>query len=247
MASAPHNTWRLEAWRRSLEASVSNGDPYSGAVPITPPERCNDIGQVYAGPVLCVVDANTYSAGDLFAAGFVDNRIGPLVAIDGGTGAGGANVWTEGELLAALAGTGSGLAELPPNITYTVAIRRATRASAVDGMGIEDVGVSGNFEHALTRRDLVDGNADLLDFCCQLLAGSPRTDMQVRLDDRTLHVHAAGIDRIDVYERSRPLVSRAIEASEESLEIVLDETVSELDVIGFTGELMRQRRKLRLG
>jgi hypothetical protein len=43
---------------------------------------CNDIGQIYPGPVVAVVDANTYSAGNLFASGFVDNRIGNLASVN---------------------------------------------------------------------------------------------------------------------------------------------------------------------
>ena len=54
------------------------------------PDTCNDIGQRYSGPVLCVADANTYSAGDLFSAGILDNRVGDLVTVGEATGAGGA-------------------------------------------------------------------------------------------------------------------------------------------------------------
>ncbi len=73
MAGARQNRAELEPWRASLEDAVATGEPYSLPLPITAPERCNDIGQVYGGPVVAVVDANTYSAGDLFAAGFYNN------------------------------------------------------------------------------------------------------------------------------------------------------------------------------
>ena len=62
--------------------------------PLTDPSWCNDLGRHYPGPVVAVVDANTYSSGDLFAAGWVDHDIGPLVSVGQATGAGGANVWT---------------------------------------------------------------------------------------------------------------------------------------------------------
>ena len=92
MAAAPQN----------LASSSRGGGARGGVAPAssTPgpcrsrrPSRCNDIGQVYGGPVVAVVDANTYSSGDLFAAGFVDNEIGMLVSVGEATGAGGANVW----------------------------------------------------------------------------------------------------------------------------------------------------------
>ncbi|OFX19330.1 MAG: hypothetical protein A2V77_13175 [Anaeromyxobacter sp. RBG_16_69_14] len=94
MARSPFNRLELEPWLSSLETAIETGEPYSQPLPLTDPAWCNDIGQLYGGPVVCVVDPNTYSAGDLFAAGFVDNEIGPLVSVGEATGAGGANVWT---------------------------------------------------------------------------------------------------------------------------------------------------------
>ena len=37
---------------------------------------CNGIGQVYYGPVVLITDALSYSATDIFAAGFQDNEVG---------------------------------------------------------------------------------------------------------------------------------------------------------------------------
>ena len=48
--------------------------------------------------MVLVGDSTTYSAGDLFSAGFVDNDIGPFVCVGEATGAGGANVWDYAEL-----------------------------------------------------------------------------------------------------------------------------------------------------
>lgn len=86
---ARRHSGQFEPWLDSLESSVAMGELYSQSIPITPVERCNDIGQIYSGPVVAVVDANTYSAGDLFAAGFIDNELGTLVTIGHATGAGG--------------------------------------------------------------------------------------------------------------------------------------------------------------
>ena len=41
-----------------------------------------------------VTDALCYSTTDIFAAGFQDHHIGPVLGTSGNTGAGGANVWT---------------------------------------------------------------------------------------------------------------------------------------------------------
>jgi Peptidase family S41 len=44
MSDAPQNRRLLGPWRRSLDDARSTGDLYSQGVPITPVERCNDIG-----------------------------------------------------------------------------------------------------------------------------------------------------------------------------------------------------------
>lgn len=69
MAAARHNRQRLARWCRSLESATATGESYSRGLPLTPPERCNDTGQIYPGPVVAIVDANTYSAGDLLPRG----------------------------------------------------------------------------------------------------------------------------------------------------------------------------------
>jgi peptidase S41-like protein len=169
MAASPFNRLELEPWARSLEDAVTTGELYSQPLPLTDPDWCNDLGRRYEGPVVAVVDANTYSAGDLFAAGFVDNRIGPLVCVGEATGAGGANVWTSAQLRDALAGTPHAFGGLPADIGFTISVRRAVRSGPADGVPIEDLGVAG-IPYRMTRRDLLDGNRDLLEACAEVLA-----------------------------------------------------------------------------
>jgi hypothetical protein len=168
MAASPFNRLELEPWARSLEDAVATGELYSQPLPLTDPEWCNDVGRRYGGPVVAVVDANTYSSGDLFAAGFVDNRIGPLVCVGAGTGAGGANVWTGAQLRDALAATPFAFGRLPADLGFTVSVRRAVRSGPADGVPIEDLGVGG-IPYRMTRRDLLDGNRDLLEACADVL------------------------------------------------------------------------------
>ena len=171
MASSPFNRLELEAWAPSLEDAVATGDQYAQPLPLTDPAWCNDLGRHYPGPVVAVVDANTYSSGDLFAAGWVDHEIGPLVTVGQATGGGGANVWTSAQLRDALAGTDHALGALPEGVGYTIAIRRAIRSSRSDGVPIEDLGVSG-VPYEMTRADLLHGNRDLLAFCTDLLTNA---------------------------------------------------------------------------
>jgi hypothetical protein len=168
MAASPFNRLELEAWSPSLDDSISTGEQYAQPLPLTDPAWCNDLDYHYPGRAVAVVDANTYSSGDLFAAGWVDNRIGDLVVVGRATGAGGANVWTGDQLRDALTDTAYAYDRLPGGVGFTVAIRRAIRSADGDGIPIEDLGIGG-IPYAMTRRDLEDGNRDLLAFCQDLL------------------------------------------------------------------------------
>ena len=249
MVAAPQSRRRLEPWRRSLEYAVKSGEQYSRGVPLTPPARCNDIGQRYPGPVVAIVDANTYSSGDLFAAGFVDNRIGTLVSADDATGAGGANVWTPRDVSRALEGTPAMLQPLPRGISFTIAFRRAIRVGGVAGTGIEDLGVSGHLRHQLTKQDLTQGNRDLLGFCGRLLASEAFTDLIVRASGDSLRIQATNLDRIDVYADGRPVgpPSEADRLGTSTIDRTLAGRWSEIEVIGYAGSVRRQRRVLGPG
>jgi Peptidase family S41 len=168
MADSAFNRLELEAWNASLQDAVSTGELYAQPLPLTDPEWCNDQQWHYPGRVLAIVDANTYSSGDLFAAGWLDHDIGPLVSIGQATGAGGANVWTSHQLRDAVAGTDQSWPAMPGGTGFTIAFRRAIRSAAGDGIPIEDLGVPG-LPYEMTRTDLLDGNKDLLAFCTRLL------------------------------------------------------------------------------
>jgi len=168
MAESAFNRMELDAWVDSLTDAVSTGEVYSQPIALTDPQWCRDIGRTYPGSAVLVVDPNTYSSGDLFAAGWADHGIGPIVCVGQGTGAGGANVWGDLQLNQALAGTPFEFDPLPDGIHFTMAIRRAIRSGRSDGIPIEDLGIVG-IPYALTRRDLLKGNRDLLRFCVQTL------------------------------------------------------------------------------
>jgi hypothetical protein len=246
MVGAPQNQLILAPWRSSLEAAVINGEQHSRGVPLTPDERCNDIGQRYPGPVVAIVDANTYSAGDLFAAGFVDNKVGSLISVDVATGAGGANVWRAHQVARALRGTDAMPQPLPAGIDFTIAIRRATRAADAAGTGIEDRGVRGHFIRTLTKRDLQDDNLDLKEFCCRLLASEAVTDLQYTFRDGQLFVTTSSLDRIELYQNDRPYGAPVeIAAGSPPISFVVGNKWWKLELLGFKGEIRRQQRVMR--
>ncbi len=175
MARSDFNQLELAEWRPSLEDATATGELWSQPRPLTPPESCRDRGRRYPGPAVAVVDPNTYSSGDLFAAGWVDNAIGPLITVGQATGAGGANVWTAHQLQDALSDTAYSLRPMPAGASFTLAIRRAIRSGLGDGIPLEDLGVSGTpaSRYAMTERDLLESNRDLLAFCADVLADLP--------------------------------------------------------------------------
>ncbi len=242
MADAPQNRRLLSPWQRSLHEAAATGELYSQGTPITPPARCNDIGQVYGGPVVAVVDPTTYSAGDLFAAGFVDNRVGAIVSVGQATGAGGANVWRLETLRAALDGTDHALAPLPPGVGFTLSVRRATRIGVSAGMPIEDIGVVGQWRYHMTRRDLLEGNIDLLRFCARLIDAQPVTRLDVAIDGQTLEVTSVNLSRIDVYLDQRPLTSVDTNGR---VTIPFPGDPDVIRIEGYQGDVLAQVRMLR--
>jgi C-terminal processing protease CtpA/Prc len=78
--------------------SGPTGSRASTAFPLYPIELVNSVGQLYQGPVVLVTDAQCYSACDIFAAGFQDHQIEPVLGVEANTGGGGANVVTHEEL-----------------------------------------------------------------------------------------------------------------------------------------------------
>ncbi|MFD7135091.1 S41 family peptidase [Streptomyces sp. NPDC059894] len=200
----------LGAWVPSMEQAVEIGATFSSAFPLTPVDGANAIGQQYFGPVVLITNARCYSATDIFAAGFQDHRIGPVLRTDENTGAGGANVWTHELLSALLAEDGATpYAPLPKGAGMRVSIRRTLRVGALSGTPVEDLGVIPDELHRMTRRDLLEDNADLFDQAGRLL--QDRKPHAVSVTDAvsvdgslTFKVKATNVDRVDVYVDQRP-------------------------------------------
>lgn len=237
----------MEPWKASLDGAVRNGELYAQTIPITEPESCNALGQLYGGPVVLVGDSTTYSAGDLFSAGFVDNGMGPFLCVGSATGAGGANVWNYGELRQALAGSAVALPALPDGIDMTFSFRRATRARASEGLPIEDVGVEGT-PYVMTRNDLLNGNADLIAKGIAVLKQQPFSRLTTAVDiaTRAIQVSTTGIDRLDTFVDGHPATTHAI-AGNATVTLSYPAGTLTVDLAAFSGEEIRQRRRLFVG
>jgi hypothetical protein len=232
----------LGPWFPSMEQATETGATFSQAFPMTPEEGANVIGQVYQGPVVLVTDARCYSATDFFAAGFQDHEIGPVLGVDENTGAGGANVWTHG-LLWNLLETPTSEADspyrlLPKQANLRVAIRRSLRVGKQAGTPLEDLGVVPDVRHQMTRKDVLEGNVDLLAKAGQLLAAMPvhRLDVTASPAAGALNLELAvtNVDRCDVYVDGRPRASVDPAGGAASVSIPDVSNAHELRVEGFS-------------
>lgn len=204
----------LSPWVSSMKEALQTGATYSAGFPITDPEQCNAIGQKYFGPVVLIVDALCYSTTDIFAAGFQDHEIGPVIGVDASTGAGGANVWTHQHLAdLVLPGDGSVYVPLPRGAAMRVSMRRTLRVGKRAGTPVEDLGVVPDKVRSFTRRDLLETNVDLIEYAASLIAGRAPRVVKVRAQGANrpnravVFIETEGIDRLDVYVDERPLRS----------------------------------------
>ncbi|MFG2985553.1 S41 family peptidase [Streptomyces sp. NPDC048258] len=232
----------------SLDQAVEIGSAFSGAFPLTPEKGANAIGQRYFGPVVLITNARCYSATDIFAAGFQDHRIGPVLGTDENTGAGGANVWTHEDLVGLLEGDPhSPYVPLPKGAGMRVSIRRTLRVGANSGTPVEDLGITPDELHRMTRRDLLEGNADLLERAGEILKGL--TPHAVSITDATpaggalrLKVKAVNIDRLDVYLDQRPRASVDLSDGQADVTVQDAATAQSARVEGFAeGQLVASR------
>jgi C-terminal processing protease CtpA/Prc len=198
----------LKPWAASVAQAVETGSVYSQAYPLTPESDANALGQRYQGPVVLITDARCYSTTDIFAAGFQDHAIGPVLGAAGNTGAGGANVWDYGTLQAALPRV---FKALPRGMSMRVAVRRCTRRAKMAGMPLEELGVVPDARHKMTRNDLFHDNVDLIAQAATLLKGQKvRTlsgTLEILAGDRRLLLKTQNVSRVDVYLNQRPTLT----------------------------------------
>ena len=172
MANSPFNRLELEAWAPSLDDAVSTGELYAQPLPLTDPAWCNDLGRHYPGPAVAVVDANTYSSGDLFAAGWVDHDIGPLVMRRAGDRR---RRGQRVDLRPAARRAGRHRPRARSRCPSGSATRSRSAARSVLRAPTacrSRTSASSGVPYEMTRADLLHGNRDLLAFCTDLLTNA---------------------------------------------------------------------------
>jgi hypothetical protein len=203
----------LSPWVPSIQQSIETGSVFSNAFPISSPEACNRVGQRYHGPVVLITDAICYSTTDIFVAGFQDHAIGPILGVDGNTGAGGANVWDHSLLSSLFAqptpDPASPYEPMPNGSSLRVAIRRTLRVGSHAGTPVEDIGVVPDHRHFITRNDLLRDNMDLFAAATAVLAAMPVRQLSVQVTPAgdnavQLNLTTQNLDRIDAFVNRRP-------------------------------------------
>lgn len=235
-------------WGAGIEVARETGALYSGGAPLTTTAEANAFGQTYFGPVVLIVDAITYSAGDIFAAGFQDNEIGPVLGTDRQTGGGGANVWPHDHIVTLLPDMPA-IKPLPGGAKLRVAARRCTRTGAREGLPIEELGIRADHFHAITEADLLQDNVDLKAAAMALIRERPRRWLEAECkrtgDRRSVSVTATGLDRIDIYVGGRPLASLDIaDGTPADAAVPGGWPAQSLEIRGFAGNELAARRLL---
>jgi hypothetical protein len=137
------------------------------------------------------------------------------------------------------------LPRLPAGSGLTLAFRRATRARASEGRPIEDVGVPGHVRYAMTRRDVLGGNRDLLAAAADVLAAQRHTRLSVRAGRGALRVRARGLDRLRVTIDDVDTTTVALTGT--AAEVALPEGWQAAEIEGIGAGQVLQRRRVRAG
>lgn len=150
-------SWRL-AVRKALRAKKRFTDPtgniYSGAV-------SKRRQQVYKGPVITLVDGLTFSAGDIFTALQVDEKMSVVVGTSDNVGAGGASTMKYSSFTKTSAKL---FPRLPGGVDFSTAFSSVSRTGSNAGAVLENSGVQPDIRYYPTFSDAIDDDRDLLAF-----------------------------------------------------------------------------------
>ena len=102
---------------------------------------------------------------------FQDQKIGDILGVDETTGAGGANVWKYGDLTENLRKSDKYKLKDLPYQPFRLSLRRNVRVGEHAGTPVEDLGIKPDIIYNMTRRDVLEGDIDLIKKASEILAG----------------------------------------------------------------------------
>jgi hypothetical protein len=239
------------AWIQDSAEAVASGKLMTDGHPLTSPVAANDTGQVYQGPVSLLIDSASYSATDIFASGFQDHGIGPIIGVDENTGGGGASRWLHRDDLFDKLKSISGmpLQPLPREAAIGFAVLRSSRVGKFAGYPIEDVGVKRDILRRLTKKDLMDWGSDLVEFACAELAGRPVyrlviADAAFTAEGLRVTVETGNLDRLVCFLDGQP--RHVVNAGEATFTIPIDVHDREARTLTIYGHAWTGARTLEL-
>ncbi|HEY5564304.1 MAG TPA: S41 family peptidase, partial [Rhodothermia bacterium] len=197
----------LKPWLGSIERSMASGATHSLGFPMTRREDCNRRGQKYQGPKVLIIDGLCYSAADMFAAGFKDHDLGPVIGLHDTTGAGGANVWSHRllQFLSTDDADHGGFRLLPLGADLRTAVRRTLRVGPYAGELVEDFGIEPDILYSMTKNDVLQGNQELIRTVIGELKKMKSHRVSVKRAGDKLKIHSPGADSIEVTAKGRPV------------------------------------------
>ena len=146
--------WPTSKWADLINEVSGTDRRYSRTAQFTDDTLANAHGQVYFKPVAVMMNANTYSAAELFVAAMQDNKLATIFGEDLKTGGGGAHVMTHSQLTAYV---GLPFETLPRDQEMRVAWRQFVREGQHAGMLIEELGVVADRRIRPTLNDILNG------------------------------------------------------------------------------------------
>jgi hypothetical protein len=167
-------------------------------------------------------------------------------------------VWTHRQLQGRLTAGGTVAVPLPEGCGFTLAFRRATRAPSSEGRPIEDVGIAGHVEHAMTRADVLNGNRDLLARAAATVANARFSRLDVRRPASAFGprrpgatgrpvapvvVTTAGLDRLRLTVDE--LDTTTVAVTDGAIELDLPERWHTVEIEGIGAGQVLQRRRIR--
>jgi hypothetical protein len=146
---------------------------------------------------------------------------------------------------------GGPLSPLSHGADLTLSLQRCLRVGERSGQPVEDLGVTPDVVRPLTKRDLLEGNVDLLQHAAGLLAGGRPRRLVVRAgpvgpDGLDLQVETRALTSLDLYVDGRPAGTVAVKDGSHTVALRQPAVRGVLRVEGFDGADLVASRRLDL-
>jgi hypothetical protein len=147
--------------------------------------------------------------------------------------------WMNDKLNVYFDGDTSPVQDLPRGVTLGFSVRMSTRTNLFDGLPLEDLGVTPDAIHKMTRRDVLEGNLDLIAHAGEILPSMPRYKLEATIessdvDTVRISIETENLDRLDVNVNDRPVQSIDLKDTQVKISISKSDAESfEIELKGY--------------